>query len=90
MLVASPGRSAETTLAGYSNSVGREEMKNHGVHHLGLARHGMEATLAFYEQALGEAHLADRYSTPWPSLAREPLRKEGGCITRDCEPAPVC
>lgn len=28
-------------------------MKNHGVHHLGLATHDMEATLAFYEDVLG-------------------------------------
>ena len=28
-------------------------MKNHGVHHLGLATHDMEATLTFYEQVLG-------------------------------------
>lgn len=28
-------------------------MKNHGVHHLGLATHDMEATLDFYEKVLG-------------------------------------
>lgn len=28
-------------------------MKNRGVHHLGLATHDMEATLAFYEDVLG-------------------------------------
>ena len=28
-------------------------MHNHGVHHLGLATHDMEATLEFYEQILG-------------------------------------
>ena len=28
-------------------------MKNKGIHHLGLATHNMEATLAFYEDVLG-------------------------------------
>jgi catechol 2,3-dioxygenase-like lactoylglutathione lyase family enzyme len=35
-------------------------MANHGMHHLGLATHDMEATLEFYEQTLGfEARVCD-------------------------------
>lgn len=46
-------------------------MTNHGMHHVGLATHDMEATLTFYEQILGfETRVCDL------------LKPEGGGVIR--------